>query len=39
MNEELYILYIPEIVQKYLGTYYIQYVYRGWVLLRKRKHP
>lgn len=33
---ELYIRYDPETIGKYLKDYYIQFVYCGMVLLRRR---
>ena len=33
---EMYIKYDPETVSQYLKEYYIQFVYCGMVLLRKR---
>lgn len=33
---ELYIKYDPDTIIQYLKSYYIQYIYCGYVLLRKR---
>ena len=33
---EMYIKYDPDIVDKYLEEYYIQFIYCGMVLLRRR---
>lgn len=35
---ELYIKYDPEIIKKYLEDYYIQFIYCGMVLLRRRSN-
>ena len=33
---EMYIKYDPDTISKYLKEYYIQFIYCGMVLLRKR---
>ena len=33
---EMYIKYNPDTIDKYLKEYYIQFIYCGMVLLRKR---
>ena len=33
---EMYIKYDPDTISKYLNEYYIQFIYCGMVLLRKR---